>query len=309
MQETVTVIEEKHIPEKAWYGRSDLIRVRLKNVWSVGPYAFSGCPNLTEIVCENGPAVICENAFSDCPNLASVFFSPSLRTIGESAFRGASIRDLSLPDELSLIGNSAFENCGRLESVRFPASVREIGASAFSDCISLKQIDLGSVSVLHDGCFANTAVESVFFSLSVSYIGRDAFSNCEALRMITLENAQVNVRGTSFIRCIHLTHAVFLHRDREEHRVLPRPLTQKDLTVSLDRFDRSIQDPVTALFRICFPFGLSDTAGSHCMSLIRSDPESCLRYFEEIRVRLNSGQRERIGAFLEPLLISFRAGN
>lgn len=304
-----TVIEEKHIPERAWAGRADIVRVLLKNVWSVGPYAFSGCPNLREILCENGPAVICENAFSDCPDLTAVRFSPALRTIGESAFRGTRIRDLSLPEGVSLIGNSAFENCHELGSVRFPSTLKEAGASAFSGCSSLKHISLGSVCVLHDGCFANTAPKTVFFPASVSYIGRDAFSNCTGLRMITLENLQVKMRGTSFIRCTDLTHAVFLHRDREEHRVLPRPLTQTDLTCSLDRFDRMIRDPVTAFFRICFPFGLSDPVREQCLTLMRSDPEACVRYANRIRRCLNDGQQERVDEVLHPLLISIRDGN
>ncbi len=304
-----TVIEEKHIPERAWAGRADIMRVRLKNVWSVSPYAFSDCPNLREILCENGPTVICENAFSDCPRLTDIRFSSNLRTIGESAFRDASLKALCLPEGVSLIGNSAFENCGRLESVCFPASLKEVGASAFSDCLSLKQISLGSVSVLHDGCFANTAIESVFFPLSVSYIGRDAFSNCTALRMITLENPQVKLRSTSFIRCTDLMHAVFLHRDREEHRVLPRPLTQTDLTCSLDRFDRMIHDPVTAFFRICFPFGLSDSVHEKCLALMRSDSESCVRSAARIQKYLNSKQRERTENALHSLLISIRDGN
>ena len=97
MQETVTVIEEKHIPEKAWYGRSDLIRVRLKNVWSVGPYAFSGCPNLTALSLPDSLTTIGHGAFNGCARLTRLSVPAGVTAIGHGAFASCPALTLSAP--------------------------------------------------------------------------------------------------------------------------------------------------------------------------------------------------------------------
>ena len=55
--------------------------------------------------------------------------------IGENAFLSDNhLKEVILPETLSVIGANAFKGCTGLDSIVIPASVREIGINAFADC-------------------------------------------------------------------------------------------------------------------------------------------------------------------------------
>ena len=296
MEKDTFVISEKHIPENAYRNRSDITHLKLRNVWSVGPGAFLGCKNLLSVDCENGPAVICEDAFSGCSRLSCVLFSDTLHTIGERAFACTALVRVHLPSSVSLIGNSAFEDCTFLEEISFPQHLKQIGSSAFSCCSSLKNIRLPQINVLHDGCFAQTGISSLDIPASVTYIGRDAFSGCSDLRILRFENNKIRLRATSFQYCSRLTHAFFPHVREEEHRVLPDGLNQKAISCNLDRFDREIHDPVTAFFRLAFPHALTSSVRDACSILVMQDKEKCAAYLRLIFPYLSAYQKDRVNS-------------
>ena len=65
--------------------------------------------------------------------------------IGEEAFRAnQTLKSVKLPKNLETIGNGAFSYCSALQQVSIPDSVKEIGAGAFSCCTSLSSFSLGS---------------------------------------------------------------------------------------------------------------------------------------------------------------------
>lgn len=60
--------------------------------------------------------------------------------IGDSALRGTLIRDISLPNTITRVGNGCFNNCRNLKYFEFPASVRVIGHNVLSNCRYLTTI-------------------------------------------------------------------------------------------------------------------------------------------------------------------------
>jgi hypothetical protein len=76
---------------------------------------------------------------------------------------GAEVKDLVIPEGVSVINDDAFYGCEGLTSVTFPEGVTTIGASAFGSCTNLA---------------------SVTIPKSLTYIGGGAFSSCTALNAV-----------------------------------------------------------------------------------------------------------------------------
>ena len=60
-----------------------------------------------------------------------------VQIIDESAFRGSSVIEVTLPEGLVKIGARAFADCSDLEKINFPSTLRIIEDEAFSGCIQL----------------------------------------------------------------------------------------------------------------------------------------------------------------------------
>lgn len=63
----------------------------------------------------------------------------TLTSIGYSAFEGATITSITIPNSVSTIGNDAFAYCGSLQSVTIGAFVQSIGQDAFAGCENMKK--------------------------------------------------------------------------------------------------------------------------------------------------------------------------
>ncbi|MBQ9115583.1 MAG: leucine-rich repeat protein, partial [Clostridia bacterium] len=70
----------------------------------------------------------------------SVKLPPNVAVIGEKAFYGSDISDISLHEGLVLIDSEAFAECRELTVVRLPSTVSQISRQAFRDCSSLLSI-------------------------------------------------------------------------------------------------------------------------------------------------------------------------
>ena len=64
----------------------------------------------------------------------------TLTSIGYSAFEGATITSITIPNSVSTIGNDAFAYCGSLQFVTIGAFVQSIGQDAFAGCENMKKM-------------------------------------------------------------------------------------------------------------------------------------------------------------------------
>lgn len=174
-------------------------------VLEIGEYCFSHLIN--NVIIPEGILAINKNAFRHCNSLGSVDLPLSLRAIGNHAFYGTALQQLTIRDNsyiikssrLASIGDYAFYNCQLLNNVIVPSSCNTIGDYAFSSDSDMRMtLDnttfLGTVmSKIGKYAFANTNLENIVLPYKLSLIGEGAFKNCVNLVSVTInDNSQTS---------------------------------------------------------------------------------------------------------------------
>lgn len=133
---------------------------------------------------------IADYAFSSC-NMASVTLPPNLTTIGNGAFFGAgSLVSVSsaAPDNLTYLGQNAFDGCSALTNFVTGNNLSSVQSRTFANCTQLKSVSLGSaVGSIGAGAFSNCVnLASIPFPSGLGTIGDAAFANCQSLVSLAL---------------------------------------------------------------------------------------------------------------------------
>jgi hypothetical protein len=109
----------------------------------------------------------------------------TVTTIGEYAFEGDNLTNVTIPDSVTSIGAEAFGDCVNLTSVTIPGSVTSIGVVAFTGCSSLTNATIeNGVTIIGNAAFQGTALTSVTIPRSVTIIGLEAFNGCNSLTSV-----------------------------------------------------------------------------------------------------------------------------
>lgn len=180
---------------------------------------LSGINNLKEINIPYSITNIDEQAFENCPGLESITVDGAnnvyksenncviqkdnnaliagcktsiipdyVTEIGNYAFKGTTITNITLPDKITAIGSYAFDDCKELSEIVLPQSLTLISDYAFSDCVKLNNITLPD---------------------NLSHIGRNAFERCEAFTEITIPASVQSIGIGAFVICENLQTATF----------------------------------------------------------------------------------------------------
>lgn len=132
--------------------------------------------------------------------------------ISDYAFYGCDgLRSLTLPTNITLIGNHAFGVCRNLATLNIPSNVTSIGNCAFLDCYNLKSIDLPSrlISIGGSAFSGCNYLASLNFPSSLSEIGESAFSGCNSLKSVTLPPNLISISNGTFSGCDSLKSVTF----------------------------------------------------------------------------------------------------
>ena len=139
--------------------------------------------------------------------------------IADDAFKGkTSLKSVTLPDSVSVIGHGAFSDCTSLESVEIPDSSRlhTIYNVAFQNCSALRSISLpDGLSTLGQSAFENcSSLASVTFGsrCRVDGIGFMTFKGCSSLTSIVLPDAVRIIEDSAFDNCSSLASVTFCNR-------------------------------------------------------------------------------------------------
>ena len=130
--------------------------------------------------------------------------------LGDYAFLASTITNVTIPSNVTNIGNFTFADCLELTNVTIPGSVKTIGADAFYNCANLGSITIpDGVAYVGKGAFYDcTGLSSVSLGNEITNIDLFAFYACTSLKNVIIPNSLTNVGSDIFEGCSALTNAV-----------------------------------------------------------------------------------------------------
>ena len=204
-------------------------------VTEIGERAFSGCRGLKSISIPDSIAIVGKNAFLNCNNLdynmfehvlylgneqnpyvavmemsaysESVNIKAGTKVIGDFAFFYCAMRNVTIPDSVTSIGDYAFIGCSSLTSVTIPSGVTKIGHFTFNSCSGLTSVTIpDGVTYIGSGAFTYCiSLTEITIPDSVKYIDDYAFPDCSAVTNITIPNGITRIGFGTFSGCSSLT--------------------------------------------------------------------------------------------------------
>ncbi|SFX82949.1 leucine-rich repeat protein [Ruminococcus sp. XPD3002] len=249
-------IEGKNIKAIADYAFSEnrkITSIELSNVSKLGYGFLTGCVGIKEITI---PKTVTEawNALEDS-NVETVTFEEDIANIpdyiccnassvksviipekedtldgyviGDGAFSGTSITEITIPDSITEIRNRAFENCALLKKISIPDNVTLIGEYCFSGCKRLTELSFGqSISKLGygflTGCVGikeitlpktvteawnaleDSSIETIIVESGLEIIPEYLATNCTTLKAIHLPDSVSEIGDYAFANCNNL---------------------------------------------------------------------------------------------------------
>ena len=226
----VTLGSGAKIGEMAFYNCRSLQSIDLSGVTKIGKMAFSG-DNSYAYADKEGNAYAIKDG-----NYVLVYYNPIFTEINLSS--------------LEELGDQAFIYCQSLKSVTFGDKLETVPYMAFANCPALKTINLGSVSTLGYGAFAETDITTDNLDLSkVTTIGEYAFTYCANLTGITLNPNGCTVEEGAFSYCTTLASVTNLNKVSEigNYAFAYTSITEADLSEAISVGDHAfIKETMTS---------------------------------------------------------------
>lgn len=205
--ESVVISGAVDVPRDMFGKCTGLKKVTLKNgVRSIGEDAFRDCSSLEGVIFENTVLEkISDGAFWGCSALSSIVLPDSVTEIERNAFFETGLRNIQLPEKLTLIGGGAFCNCKNLKQVQLPPQLKELGEGAFFNCENLAQIQLPSqLNKLGGDAFRDcTSLDKIDIPAGLTQIEPDTFCNT-GLTSVTLHEGLTKIEDWAFHDCLKL---------------------------------------------------------------------------------------------------------
>lgn len=205
--ESVVISGAVDVPRDMFGKCTELKKVTLKNgVRSIGEDAFRDCSSLESVIFENTVLEkISDGAFWGCSALSSIALPDSVTEIERNAFFETGLRNIQLPEKLTLIGGGAFCNCKNLKQVQLPPQLKELGEGAFFNCENLAQIQLPSqLNKLGGDAFRDcTSLDKIDIPAGLKQIESAIFCNT-GLTSVTLHEGLTKIEDWAFHDCLKL---------------------------------------------------------------------------------------------------------
>ncbi len=176
-----------------------------KAVTSIGESAFIGCQKI------------------GCQKFTSITIPNNITNIGDYAFCECEyMNSIIIPNSVKRIGNGAFAECG-LTSVTIPDSVTTVGDGAFGSCWFLTSINVSENNNAYsskDGILFNkdktaliqypVGISKLTYNIpdSVTDIKPYAFECCTTLESVTIPNGVTSIGEMAFYGCESLTSII-----------------------------------------------------------------------------------------------------
>lgn len=192
--------------------------IETDNYFGLGGRWFDGCNNLEEITLADGTSAILSGAFSGIKSEFVIHIPDSVKSIGNYAFYGSSIKKVTsdtsfkntpgifvIEKNIEVLGKNIFDSCENLTEVIWPEHINNIPAYTFQGTDSLSSVSIGNgVSQLGVGCFANSGIEEIEIPASITsagdYFGLGGrwFHQCDKLKKIIVEEGTTTILTGAF---------------------------------------------------------------------------------------------------------------
>ena len=140
-------------------------------------------------------------------SITSITLPDNMTSIGDYAFLDCtSLTSITIPDGVTTIGEGAFCYCTSLTSITIPDAVTSIGSYAFEECTSLTSVTIGSgATSIGDYAFCEcTSLTSITIPDAVTSIGSSAFYGCSSLTSVTIGSGVTSIGSSAFRDCSSL---------------------------------------------------------------------------------------------------------
>lgn len=135
--------------------------------------------------------IINDYAFYESNKLKDITIPQIVTEIGDYAFGSCKKLQSVIfegDSKLNKIGDYAFLNCVKLENITIPNQVTNIGEEAFKCCSNLKKIEIPqNVKTIEKSAFSKTSIESIRLPKSLNKLGSKAFYKCEKLKSVEFQ--------------------------------------------------------------------------------------------------------------------------
>ena len=205
------------IPEMLFNNCTKLTSVSFSdNVKYIGSSAFSGA-KLTYTTYQNCQYLASKtNPYHTAikvvdTSVTELNFHPDTKILYSSVCYGMIyLPSITLPSNLTYIGDSAFKDCDSLLSIKLPSGVTEIGMNVFQSCYNLVSADIGSVTKMSYNVFDNCQnLSSVTLSDNLKDIPSNTFNYCKKLLNITLPKNLKSINDYAFANCNNFEEVYF----------------------------------------------------------------------------------------------------
>lgn len=222
---------------KCAFAGADISTVEIpSSVETIEESAFEGCTGKTSLALHKGLTAIGNRAFANVA-LTDISFGTdsTLKQIGDEAFSGATIKQLSIPSTVKTIGNRAFASA-HLEKLTFETRIEKghrlydlqnIGDMAFNNSLSLQRLvapagviakikgsvaDVQNIDIVGEddieaGLLAKMSVSSLSIGEGVKKIGDRAFEGLK-ITSLTIPASVIEIGVGAFWHCPIETLAV-----------------------------------------------------------------------------------------------------
>ncbi|MCQ2408287.1 MAG: leucine-rich repeat protein [Oscillospiraceae bacterium] len=130
-----------------------------------------------------------------------------------TAYSGV-LEELTVPDTydgqpVTAIGAAAFADNHFVKEITLPDTITKIGDAAFSSCVSLKQVTAAGAEEIGAKAFANdTALAEVSLGDTWTVLGPDAFSGCTSIKTLSAPGIR-QIPENTFLDCTSLSSVSF----------------------------------------------------------------------------------------------------
>lgn len=209
------------ISDNAFSGCLGLTEIIIpESVTKFGTNAFYNCDGLTEIIIPGSVTEIDEKAFYGCDGLTEIIIPDSVTTIGDYAFEFCSVLEcVSFGRGLTTIGTYAFANCN-FKNISIPSNITTMGDGVFHGLKNLLSITVDSSNSYYTndeyGVLYNkdktTLIQYPIGNSATSYvipdtvttIGWRAFNECDSLTDIVIPDSVTTIGLYCFAYCKNL---------------------------------------------------------------------------------------------------------